>query len=93
MHFASKIRAKKGERWRKIGVARGKEREKGHLVAILPGPLSCIVLEGGFAVPRQLQLGPRCFWNIEGILWLISELMSGEKKTKLHLKGIYLFIF
>ena len=49
MHFASRIREKKGERQQKTGVARGKERERrGHLEAILPGPLSCVVLEGGF---------------------------------------------
>ena len=29
MHFASRIRERKGERWEKIGVARGKEGEKG----------------------------------------------------------------
>ena len=81
MHFASRIRERKGERREKIGVARGKEGERrGHLAAILPGPLSRVVLEGGFALPQQLSLGPRCFWNIEGILWLISELTSGEKK-------------
>ena len=55
MHFASRIREKKGERRKKTGVARGKERERrGHLEAILPGPLSCVVLEGGFALPQQL---------------------------------------
>jgi len=55
LHFASRIRERKGERREKIGVARGKEGERrGHLAAILPGPLSHVVLEGGFALPQQL---------------------------------------
>lgn len=36
---------------------------------------------------------PRWYRNIAVTLQLIPELMPGEKKLKLHLKGIHLFIF
>ena len=98
MHFASRTgvgvwgggRSQRERERKKDRGGRGKaERENGtqqdHPAVLCGKPR--------FILPWQLWLVSRYFWKTKVILWLISELMPGGEKSKLHLKGIYLFIF
>lgn len=67
------------------------KRVRGPLWQILLDHPAELCYQSALPVAKAL-VGPRCFFNGKEILQLMSELMPAGK-SKLHLKGIYLFIF